>query len=137
MPLWQGSEPPFVFRLARAVRQGGGPTTNYNGSIEIVTESGGQLLLPGDEVLLVGSPYGQTSGVYTFFPVGRYTIRDGDVYAVAGNPCNTLDGLAVAEVSRIIAAFVQQGSVDRHLTAACDWSRFDSSVPSPTPRPEG
>jgi hypothetical protein len=115
------------------IKQIGGPT-NAIGGIVILTWAGDQLLLPGDDVLLIGSPYGQASGDYTFYPVGKYAIRDNRVYASPGNPCNTLDGLAVSEVSRIISKYVESGVGDEHLSAHCDWSRWDGrATPTPTP----
>ncbi|TAK67413.1 MAG: LuxR family transcriptional regulator [Dehalococcoidia bacterium] len=118
------------------LKQRGGPTTGYGG-IVVFTAPGDQLLLQGDDVLLIGSPYGQSSGVYTFFPVGKYMIRDGKVYAVAGNPCNTLDGLAAAEASRIIRDFVRSGVAEPRLNLRCDWSRFEPGYPTPIPTPAG
>lgn len=103
------------------IQQDGGPNPGNGGLL--LSAPADQVLLPGDDVLLLGIRTGP--GLYrSQYPVGKYFIRSTKVYAVEGNPCNTVDGQSVAAVATSIVASVLSGASDHFLTDACDWSRY-------------
>lgn len=104
----------------------GGPIPDDGGMIGIL--KGDPVLLGGDRVLLLatkktGEPY---AGEYwPVYPVGKYYIRNGALYAPDGNPCNWIDGLSEGDAIQLIEASLRhkpQGAQD--ATHGCDWSRF-------------
>ncbi|HWS46493.1 MAG TPA: hypothetical protein VN636_11580 [Acidimicrobiia bacterium] len=108
----------------------------YNGGMVVVAPSD-RLLLPGDNVLILARHTPGVSGDVAEFPVGKYLTTHGVIHAVGGNPCDTIDGLSVAEASRIIVDFVQRGIADQRLAKQCDYSRFDAPYGTPSPTRSG
>lgn len=105
-----------------ALHQYGGPAPDDGGQINHF--EGDPVFLPGDHVLLLAvSDYLPQSGKYVpLYPVGKYYIRRGAVYAADGNPCEGINGRSMDEVSETITAYISAPPPQGSTSNPCDGS---------------
>ena len=109
---------PALITLAQA----GGPVPSNDGGA-IGHFAGDPVLLPGDEVIVLAMKRSDSDAYFALYPIGKYYVREGVVHTPDGNPCDSIDGLAEADVLQLIRASLQR-PLSPAFPLRCNWARF-------------